>query len=272
MIKNILICPVCRQPLFKLQGGVACENRHRFDRAAKGYTNLLLGSRARHGDDADMVLARRRFLDSEAYLPVARALGEAIGKYVPKDGIVLDAGCGEGYYTAHLADQHHEMQFYGIDVSKEAIRAAAGRAALRRDGVSLLVAGVYAMPFADESFDALLSVFSPFAGEEFCRTLKKDGILISVIPGAKHLWDLKSVLYDTPYENVVADYTLEGFDMIEKIELHDRILLKTPEQIRNLFAMTPYFHRTPRQGHERLQLLERLDCETSFEVLIYRRL
>jgi 23S rRNA (guanine745-N1)-methyltransferase len=59
--------------------------------------------------------------------------------------------------------------------------------------------------------------------------------------------------------------------LLEKIELHDRILLKTPEQIVDLFAMTPYYHRTPRQGHERLGQLAELETEISFEVLVYRQ-
>jgi hypothetical protein len=36
--------------------------------------------------------------------------------------------------------------------------------------------------------------------------------------------------------------------------------------------MTPYYHRTPRQGHERLERLAELESEVSFEVLVYRRL
>lgn len=271
MMKNLLICPVCRAPLSSEASGLCCAQNHRFDRAAKGYVNLLLGSRARHGDNAEMVMARRRFLDSGAYKPVADALSDALSRFAAADGKILDAGCGEGYYTAHLAERHQSMHFFGIDVSKEAIRAASSRRALKAPSATLLVAGVYELPFSDLSLDAILSVFSPFAGEEFLRTLKSGGILLSVIPGARHLWELKSILYDVPYENEVADYALDGFELVDKIELNDRIFLKTPEQIRDLFAMTPYYHRTPRQGHERLDATTSLEIETSFEVLVYRK-
>lgn len=266
-----LICPVCKARLDRCQNGLSCARGHHFDRAAKGYTNLLLGSRAQHGDNAEMVAARRRFLDSGAYACLAKSISDALTKRVPETGCLLDAGCGEGYYTARIAEEHPALRICGIDVSKEAIRAAASRSALKRENVGLYVAGVYEMPFSDDAFDAVLSVFSPFADEEFRRTLKTGGHLISVIPGAKHLWDLKSVLYDVPYENEVADYTLDGFKLLEKIELHDRILLKTPEQIGDLFAMTPYYHRTPRQGHERLGRLAELETEIAFEVLVYRQ-
>ena len=271
-MNTILLCPVCREALGSDGSGLACPRGHRFDRAAKGYTNLLLGSRADHGDSREMIAARRRFLESGAYRSVALALSDALAEYAPSDAAVLDAGCGEGYYTERLAERHPLCRFFGIDVSKEAIRAAAGRQTLKGGNCCLYVAGVYALPFVDASFDAVLSVFSPFAREEFLRTLKKDGILLSVIPGAKHLWDLKRVLYDTPYENEVADYAVDGFEFLGKKEIHERFLLKTPEQIRDLFTMTPYYHRTPRQGRERLSALESLETELSFEVLCYRRL
>ena len=271
-MKNPLICPVCKGALMKSESGLVCPFGHRFDRAAKGYVHLLPGNRALHGDNAEMIAARRRFLESGAYEPLSRAISEALGKHVPETGAVLDAGCGEGYYTARLAEEHPEMRIYGVDLSRDAIRAAASRPPLKGQRVELYVAGVYALPFANGSFDAIASVFSPFAGDEFRRTLKSGGILLSVIPGARHLIELKGVLYDTPYENTVSDYAVEGFSFLEKIELRERILLKTPEQIHDLFAMTPYYHRTPRSGHERLAALSSLECETSFEILVYRRL
>ncbi len=271
-MKNPLICPVCKGELLKSEGGLVCAAGHRFDRAAKGYTHLLPGSRSRHGDNAEMIAARRRFLESGAYALLAKALSETLGRYAPETAAVLDAGCGEGYYTARVAEEHPKMQLYGIDLSRDAIRAAASRLALKRAGAELYVAGVYELPFSDGAFDGILSVFSPFARDEFYRTLKSGGILISVIPGAGHLWELKRVLYDTPYRNAASDYAVEGFSFLEKIELHDRVLLKTPEQIRDLFAMTPYYHRTPRSGHERLADLASLECEISFELLVYRRL
>ena len=270
-MKNPLICPLCRGELTKCESGLGCASGHRFDRAAKGYVHLLPGSRASHGDNAEMIAARRRFLESGAYAPLAKALSETLGRYVPETAAVLDAGCGEGYYTARIAEEHPGMRLYGIDVSRDAIRAAASRLPLKGERVELYVTGVYALPFSDGSLDAITSVFSPFAGDEFRRTLKSGGILLSVIPGARHLFALKRVLYDTPYENTASDYAVDGFSFLEKIELQERILLKTPEQIRDLFAMTPYYHRTPRSGHERLDLLSSLECESSFEILVYRR-
>ncbi len=269
MNETVFRCPVCRGALAEEESGLRCSLGHSFDRAAKGYVNLLLTAKAAHGDGREMVEARRRFLRSGAYLPLAETVSDALGKEVRS---VLDAGCGEGYYTERLAAERPNARFFGIDVSKEAIRAASGRQELRRAGVSLLVAGVYALPFADGCFDGLLSIFSPFAREEFRRVLSKGGILVSAIPGARHLWELKSVLYDTPYENEIADYAVDGFEFLGKKEIRGRISLKTPAEISDLFAMTPYYYRTPKGGRERLAALSELETEISFEVLSYRRL
>ena len=258
---EVLRCPVCTEALAERSGGLSCPRGHSFDRAAKGYVNLLLGAKAAHGDGREMVEARRRFLASDAYLPLAEAISRALGSEVRR---VLDAGCGEGYYTARLAEERPDAHFYGIDVSKDAIRAAVSRPALRPPRASLYVAGVYALPFADGAFDGLLSIFSPFAREEFFRVLAPGGRLVSAIPGERHLWELKSVLYDTPYENEIADYAVEGFELLGKEKVHKRILLNTPSEIGDLFARTPYSYRTPQSGRERLAALSSLETEISF--------
>lgn len=266
-MKPMPICPVCRASLSEDGSRLLCSEGHSFDRAARGYTNLLLSGRAAHGDNREMILSRRRFLESGLYRPLADALLRALGGEPRR---ILDAGCGEGYYTAAVAEGLWGAHLVGIDVSKEAIRAAASRAPMRDGRASLYVAGVYELPFADGAFDAVLSVFSPFAREEFLRVLRGGGTLVSAIPGARHLWEMKQVLYDAPYENTVADYAVEGFEFLGKEEVHGRILLETPAMIADLFTMTPYYYRTPAVGRERLAALSSLETEISFEILRYR--
>ncbi len=126
------------------------------------------------------------------------------------------------------------------------------------------------MPFADECADMLCSVFSPFAREEFLRVLKSGGILISVIPDKRHLWSLKSALYDTPYENVLSDYEIEGFEFLGKSDVKDKITL-LGEEISDLFMMTPYYYRTRPEDKERILAREELTTEIEFQVLTYRK-
>ena len=99
----MLICPNCGLELTRHNNTMRCEKGHSFDIAAAGYCNLLTGSKPGDfiGDSKEMVAARRRFLDTGAYEPLRSALCKTVLKYAPEGAVsVLDAGCGEGYYTA----------------------------------------------------------------------------------------------------------------------------------------------------------------------------
>ena len=100
----MLACPLCQAPLSRLDNGVVCPDGHRFDRARQGYLNLLPVQHKNSrdpGDNQAMVEARRDFLDAGHYAPVARRLAELAAERQP--GAWLDIGCGEGYYTAQIA-------------------------------------------------------------------------------------------------------------------------------------------------------------------------
>ena len=93
------VCPKCGLPLVENGISALCPKKHSFDRARAGYYNLLLSaSGGTHGDNAQMVEARRAFLDTGAYKPLSDKVSELAAKYI-SGGAVLDIGCGEGYYT-----------------------------------------------------------------------------------------------------------------------------------------------------------------------------
>ena len=106
-MESMLCCPNCGQPLKKDGRTFCCPKRHSFDIAAAGYCNLLLSSRSgdKVGDDKQMVAARRRFLDRGYYQPLADAVCERVSSILSKPSVVIDAGCGEGYYTRQLAER-----------------------------------------------------------------------------------------------------------------------------------------------------------------------
>ena len=95
-MSEVLICPVCGKPLKKTEKSFICEKGHVFDIAKEGYVNLLTGNRAGGGDNPEMVAARRNFLGEDYY----KCLREALRPLV--FGTVLDACCGEGYFTASM--------------------------------------------------------------------------------------------------------------------------------------------------------------------------
>lgn len=271
---SIYICPVCGEKLDKSGKSYICPNNHTFDEARSGYVNLLLSKhmvKTGHGDNKLMVQARRNFLDKDYYKPLLDVLGKTVCRYLPHGGVLLDAGCGEGYYTsgvrASVAESGKSADFYGIDISK----IAAEYAAKRCKDILFAVASVFHIPCEDCSCDVLMTLFAPYCGEEYHRVLKKGGVMIMAIPSVMHLWELKQAIYDSPYKNEVKPYELDGFMLARKQHISYRLALDSQEDIQNLFSMTPYYYRTGRCEQERLAALERLETQVDFELLTYRK-
>lgn len=270
---SIYICPVCSEKL-KISGkSYICLNRHTFDMAKSGYVNLLPtnNSGSVHGDNKLMLRARREFLEKGYYKPLCDAVCDTVAKYCDKNSVILDAGCGEGYYTtavkANFDKSKIAVDMYGIDISKDAVDMAAKR----KSGINFAAASVFHIPVLTESCDILLTMFAPYCGEEYSRVLKKEGIMIMAIPSENHLWELKSKIYDTPYKNEVKEYALEGFEFLgaEKVSF----TMKIPENsdILSLFSMTPYYYRTGKTEQQRLNDLTYLETQADFEILTYKK-
>ena len=117
----------------------------------------------------------------------------------------------------------------------------------------------------------LTNVFSPLAVEEFARVLKPGGLFCYVVPSALHLWEMKQVLYENPYENPVKLEEYPGFSYLGCREVAGRIHLESSGHIMALFGMTPYAWKTPRAGVERLGQLKTLDTTIGFTLHLYRR-
>ena len=126
--QQCLRCPVCGAPVEKRQNSLFCQGArsHCFDFSAEGYLNLTNAKMSGGGDDAAMVAARTAFLGSGCYQPFADALIECLS-LIPAHGVVVDAGCGEGYYTCRFAREG--VAAIGFDLSKRAVRTAARAAA-----------------------------------------------------------------------------------------------------------------------------------------------
>lgn len=263
-------CPICGHKLFfeSSERRYICNGMHSFDCARSGYVNLLISQKGGdHGDNREMMLARKNFLDGRYYEPLRLALCDEIGAEIADNAAILDAGCGEGYYTESIMKTLPHADVYGIDISKSALSLIRQR----EHRPTSAVASVYHLPFGAEEFDAVVSVFSPFAKEEFLRVLKPHGMIFSVIPSRRHLFGLKSAIYDTPYENEIAAYEIDGFEFIRKREISSILTLDSNEKIDALFKMTPYCYRTSSVGRERIAALDRLETEIGFEILMHKK-
>ena len=267
------ICPKCNGKLNIEASRCLCASGHCFDKARGGYYNLLLGNVGGvHGDNKDMVLARRAFLSGGYYEPLAKRLASLVLKFTASGGALLDAGAGDGYYTdtieRALFERDGESDVSAFDISKDAVREICKK----NPRISAVVATSYHIPVADGEFDTLINTFSPLALEETRRALKSGGVFIMAIPGVMHLYDLKKVIYDTPYKNTVEDTLLEGFELLSDEPLTYKMQLGTSEAVKNLFMMTPYAYRTGAEGRGRVGSLESLECTADFRIFVYRRI
>ena len=262
----MLLCPKCREELTREGNVLRCENHHSFDIARRGYSNLLLGNRKGTGDDKEMVRARTRFLSQGYYQPLCTALCEYLQTVSP--ACVVDAGCGEGFYTNQIRKALPSALVYGFDLSKYAVDEAC-KAHL---DITYAVCSVFHMPLGDECCDALVSVFAPFAIEEVSRVLKSGGYFIKAGPGPLHLMDLKKVLYEDVYENQIEEANYPGFVHEDTRVIDYTIHVQGQDMLQALFQMTPYYWKTPRSGIEALKTIEELDVRIQFHLDIYKKL
>lgn len=262
-----LLCPICREPLLQTGRSWRCAENHSFDIARQGYVNLLTVQQKHSlnpGDTREQVLARRSFLDGGFYAPIAQALCD-LAKRHGCFGPILDVGCGEGYYSTRLAAAL-DAPLIGLDISKEAVRCAAGRykAAL------WLCATATQLPVPTQSIGLVTSLFSITAAEAFYKVLKPEGALIQVLAQPDHLLGLKSVIYPQLHQKP-KEITPEipGFSLAESVPLRISFTVEG-EQVQNLLSMTPHVYRISKEGAERLQKTERLTDTASCILNLYR--
>lgn len=259
----MLICPKCNQNLNKKEKMWCCENHHTYDIAKRGYVHLAMNQKKNTGDDKEMVKARTRFLSHGYYEILRNELKRITDVYNPHT--IIDAGCGEGYYTNYLKNEQNEI--IGFDLSKHAV----DEACKARKQVQYVVASIFHLPLADKCCDMVLSVFAPFDIQEFYRVLKSNGLFIKVGPAPRHLMGLKKILYDKPYENPNEVMEYEGFILEDTILLEDVISIQDVNDIQALFHMTPYYWKTSRNAAEKLKNITGLETEIQFQIEIYRR-
>ena len=218
--------------------------------------NLSRKQTKNHGDNALMVKARTDFLEKDYYDFMRQYVkGKANGS------IYLDAGCGQGYYTKEIGANFEHS--YGIDLSKEAIL----HASKQDKHTQYIVGSLFDMPFLDESIDCVTSIFVPLGQDEIYRILKENGYWIVVGPGPKHCFELKEVLYDTPYENEMPEIQ-EQYELVNQEIIQEK---KMVDDVWSLLEMTPYRYKTSQVGLDRVKQLERLEVTFEFVVTVYKK-
>ena len=267
------ICPVCGKTLNEEEKRYICPMGHNFDKAKSGYVNLLMkqSSGKRHGDDKLMVKARTDFLNKGFYNALSEKVCEIVLSFGGDNLQIIDAGCGEGKYTvdlrAALDNAGRDCDISGVDISKDALAYAARRS----NTIHFAVASSAALPFADGEADVLLCIFSPLIPGEFARVLRQRGKLLHVYPLERHLWELKELIYDTPYENDHVEKAVNGFSNVKNEKLKYRITL-THDEIISLFKMTPYYYKTGKADQVKADYADNLDLSVEFGISLYEKI
>ena len=268
-ILDLLRCPVCHEGMTETDDGRVChcraEKPHCFDYAKSGHI-YLAGPHAGDGDTKEAVRARRAFLDAGYYQPLSDAVNHLLDEIGCRT--VLDAGCGEGYYTNRMAESRDAL---GVDLSRAGVESAAKRARQMGTRAAFSVASIFSLPVRDASIDAVTNLFAPCAEDEFSRVLKDGGYLLLVGAGEDHLMGLKKAVYENPYQNVGRADLPTKMQEIRRERLRFEITVEGQEMIQNLFSMTPYYWRTSKDDREKLARLNTLTTTVDFDVFLFRK-
>ena len=242
--KNLFQCPKCKKKIRFHAGGLVCKKEHTFDIASKGYVNLLQQTKTFKGYNASFFKSRRAFFGAGYYDHIVDEVVDTVGRLFGdmEELVVLDAGCGEGGYSAaletSLAARGVNSQVLAFDIAADAIKVAAGN-----DNVKWMIADITNIPVKDDVVDCILDVFTPANYKEFNRVLKDNGYLVKVVPGSDHLKELRAVVSDQlqnkEYSNEeVTDYFEGHYELLSRVKCAKTQEL-SGENLENLVRMTP---------------------------------
>lgn len=267
------ICPLCQTAFKQMNNSQICENNHHFDIAKEGYLNLLpinAKNSKNPGDSKEMMQARRAFLNTGGYQPLAKNLSTLVNKLlVDKSEVnLLDLGCGEGYYTDFLTHNLPDSTtINALDISKVAIRYAAKR----YKKINFCVASAYDVPLANNSQDLLIRIYAPSLNSELQRLIKQGGYLITVTPAPRHLFELREKIYEKVKNHQSENETPAGFSKIKQINLNYPLQIDDPKVLQDLINMTPFAWKFNKQTMQGLLTEKKWQIECDFNIEVYRR-
>ena len=174
-------------------------------------------------------------------------------------------GCGEGYYSTRLA-QALDLPLTGLDISKEAVRCAAGT----YKNAQWLCATAAHIPVQSHQAGLILSLFALTEPTEFHRILRPDGYFFQVLAAQDHLLGLKRIIYDTLLlKEKDTQPELAGFVRVASIPIRFSFTVEGA-QVQNLLAMTPHVFRISKAGAARLAETQTLTDTASCMLNVFR--
>ena len=230
--KKIYLCPKCLSESCIENISLVCDDNHCYDFSKKGYIHLINNYKPTKYSE-ELFMARNEIFSNGFYTNVLKNIQNLVGKYA-KD-VVLDIGCGEGYYIKELKTVFPEKYFYGLDNSKDAIELA-----VKEDKLNpYMVANLANLPFRDGSVSCILNILTPANYEEFFRVLGDNGYLIKIIPNANYLREIRELIGGKEYTNSDTVKLIEdNCTVVDRITVNNTFKL-TKEQAQNFLKMTP---------------------------------
>lgn len=273
---NPLTCPKCHQPLEAAGRNWRCADGHSYDTAKQGYVNLLLVDQKKSkqpGDDMDMVRARADFLDDGYYQPIADALNAMITGQLgdASDQTLLDIGCGDGWYTARMAEQIPALgQITGLDISRDAVRYATRRS----KNIRWIVASGARPPLLPHSQNAIVTLFTPLMPQGLEHALAADGFIITASTGLSHLSELRERIYTDVREEFwspVSQMQEAGFVCVAEQTVNFRFRPADSDTLIDLLNMTPHRWKVAPQTVAALRAQDTFDMEADITLHCFRR-
>jgi 23S rRNA (guanine745-N1)-methyltransferase len=286
-------CPLDGLPLAPGAGCLICAKRHSFDISAGGYINLLPVQYKKSrdpGDSKSMVAARRRVLDAGLFDPLADAVCGIVGEQLNRQmeaekqagtasaepPLLIDAGCGEGFYTARLAGYLRESlkagapRVLGVDISKWAILAAAKRSR----AVAWAVASNKRLPVPQGAAKVITSLFGFETWPDWAQLQTAGQSVIVVDAGPRHLIELREIIYpalrvhDSPAHEDAGE---NGYDLIGETRAGFEQRVEGSGLLGDLLEMTPHGRKSGAAGREAAQALNSLTLSFDAVIRTFRR-
>lgn len=268
------ICPVCKGVLSRSNNSYRCKKNHCFDVAKEGYINLLpIKSKKSKdpGDNNKMIMARRSFLESHNYRPLAINLSDKIKELLKdkKTASILDLGCGEGYYSGIIVDNlPGTYSIAGLDISKVAVKYGSKR----YKNINFCVASAFELPIKDNSVDLLYRIYAPSSEKELNRVIKKGGYLVTVTPGDRHLYQLREIIYKEVLNLSTKEDESKSFKNILSDNLHYNMAITDKNVVQDLLDMTPFGWKISKNSHEKLLIGADWNIECDFKIDVFKKI
>ncbi|MBL1229786.1 methyltransferase domain-containing protein [Enterococcus sp. BWB1-3] len=233
--RQLFRCPICHKSFVQESYTLKCEENHQFDLSKKG-TLYFLKSHNQSEYNHEMFSHRQVMIKSGMY----RKMLEKLIPFVQEKENIIDIGCGEGSFLTELTHLGMSGTKIGFDLSKDGIYLASNQPI----EAFWCAADLTNLPFADQSADCLLNIFSPSHYAEFQRVLKPNGLVVKIVPETGYLRELREAFF--PNNQAKQSYSnekvIEKFSQSLAVVADERItsVFEIPQKKRlDLLEMSP---------------------------------